>query len=306
MLKYQKIPSYILLIFNVLLLFFLLFEEKVQIPVWLSPVGRMHPILLHLPIGFVVLLVILLLFKNRFDKNTYQTLTKLLVTTTALTISIIAVMGFFLSKEGISEGNQLTIHKWMGAIVSFVTYATVIFYDKIQFDAKNYGSISLLLFITLAGHFGAEITHGENYLFQAFEDKKSKPILNENNSMYEAAIFPILEAKCVSCHNDNKTKGQLNMTTIAKILKGGKHGVIWKAGDALNSHIVQRAILPKDDKLHMPPTSKPQLTDIELAIITAWVNDGADTKKSFKAYLDSTRTKKLAVKLVSFGGKIAR
>jgi uncharacterized membrane protein len=51
-------------------------------------------------------------------------------------------------------------------------------------------------------------------------------------------------------------------------------------GDALNSHIIQRANLPLDDKKHMPPKGKAQLTPQEIGLLTAWVQSGADVKKA--------------------------
>ena len=69
-------------------------------------------------------------------------------------------------------------------------------------------------------------------------------------------------------------------------------------GDALNSHIIQRASLPLENKEHMPPKGKPQLTTDEIALLSAWINEGADVKKAFKNYLASSETKKIASKFV--------
>lgn len=299
MTRFYKISSYLLLSLNILLLFFLVFEAQVSLPLWMSPVGRMHPLLLHLPIGFSVILLVFLLLKNEFETKTYEILVKLLLTLTALTASIVALMGFFLSKEGGYDADLLQIHKWTGAGVSFVSYGALLFSDEIKFTTKSYGTWGLLILIAIAGHFGADITHGENYLFEAFQTKKEAPQFTENNTLYEAAIFPIFEAKCIACHNDQKVKGELNMSSIEKILKGGKHGGIWKIGDALNSHLIQRANLPLDEKEHMPPKGKPQLTTVEIALLTAWINEGADVKKVIKAYLASSEAKKMALKFIS-------
>lgn len=297
--RFYKISYYLLLCFNLLLFFFLLFEAQVSLPFWMSPLGRMHPLLLHLPIGFAVILAVFLLLKNELETKTYEIIVKLLLTLTALSASIVAIMGFFLSKEGGYDADSLQIHKWTGAGVSFLSYAALVFSEQIKFTSKNYTTWVLLVFIAIAGHFGAGITHGENYLFEAFQTKKELPVFSENNAMYEAAIFPILEAKCVACHNDQKVKGELNMFSIEKILKGGKHGAIWKVGDALNSHLIQRANLPLDEKEHMPPKGKPQLTTDEIALLSAWINEGADVKKTFKTYLASSETKKLASKFAN-------
>lgn len=299
MVRFYKISSYLLLSLNLLLLFFLLFEEKVSLPFWMSPLGRMHPLLLHLPIGFAVILVLFLFLKNEIEQKSYETIIKLLLTFTALSAVIVAIMGFFLSKEGGYDENLLQNHKWLGVGVSFLSYATLLFYKQIKFSSKVFGSLGLLVIIAITGHFGAGITHGENYLFEAFQGQKKLPKFSENDAMYQAVIFPILEAKCLACHNDQKVKGELNMSSIEKILKGGKHGAIWKAGDALNSLMIKRANLPLEEKAHMPPKGKSQLTTDEIALLTAWINEGADIKKIFKNYLASSETKKLATKLIA-------
>ncbi len=296
MTRFYKISSYLLLSLNILLLFFLLFEEQVNIPLWMSPIGRMHPLLLHLPIGFVVLLVLFSFLKHEIETKSYELIRTLLLTLTALSAALVALMGFFLSREGGYDERLLQIHKFTGIAVSLLAYAVVIFDEKLT--SKKYSNWALLVIMAIAGHFGAGITHGENYLFEAWQKADIVPQFSENDPMYKAAIFPILEAKCVACHNDDKTKGQLNMSSIEKILKGGKNGLIWKVGDALNSHIIQRANLPLEHKEHMPPKGKPQLTTDEISLLTAWINEGADLKKAFKSYLASSETKKIASKLV--------
>jgi hypothetical protein len=137
----------------------------------------------------------------------------------------------------------------------------------------------VVLFVT--GHFGASLTHGEGYLFPPKTEETLA--INDQTPVFEAAIQPILKAKCYQCHNEQKQKGQLLMTTWAGLLKGGKNGPIWVAGDALKSHILQRANLPLDDKKHMPPKGKPQLTPQEIGLLTAWINAGADPQKTVGA-----------------------
>jgi Chitobiase/beta-hexosaminidase C-terminal domain/Planctomycete cytochrome C len=304
MLKFLKITSYLLLIFNILLVFLLIFESKVSLPLVMSPLGRMHPLLLHIPIGFSVFLVLLFLFRKEFDSATFQKISKLLLTLTGLSLSIVALMGFFLSQEGGFDENILNFHKWSGAAVSVFCYGLILFYDKIKFYANSSGSWTLLSIMALTGHFGASITHGENYLFEPFQAKESKVVFTENSSLYAASVYPILEAKCIACHNDKKIKGELNMSSIDKIMKGGKNGAIWKAGDALQSHIIQRANLPIDDKKHMPPRGKTQLTTEEIVILTSWINEGADLKKAIKDYEANSKVKALAMNVIKANSEI--
>ena len=93
--------------------------------------------------------------------------------------------------------------------------------------------------------------------------------------MYEGLIYPLLDAKCIQCHNSEKKKGNLQLTSIDLILKGGKKGPAITAFNAQESLIIQRMLLdPASDK-HMPPKGKPQLNNKEINLIYWWVQHGA-------------------------------
>lgn len=292
----RSIINYLLIGIHVLLAFLLLFEESVQIPFWLNPVGRMHPLLLHLPIGLLLLAVLFWIFRKEFPEESFHKINRFVLMFTAIFAASAALMGFFLSTEAGYTGETLTRHKWSGVALSFVCYGIYAFYDQLFIHKNAYPAVlgigSILLIFT--GHLGANLTHGEEFLFEAFNTKEEVQF-TVDNTMYEAVIFPIFEAKCVQCHNDNKVKGELNMSSVAKILKGGANGQMWIGGDAENSHFIQRAYLPLDDKEHMPPRGKAQLTDTEISILTAWVNSGAATDVAVKNYADSLQIKQLAL-----------
>ena len=299
MAQFNKISSYLLIFFNVLLVFLLIFEGKVAIPLYMSPLGRMHPLLLHLPIGFAVFLLVFYYFRKDIDTDSFQKIFRTLLNLTAISASIVALFGFFLSKEGGFDENNLAVHKWVGVAVSIFSLGLSVFYEPIKFHLNSSGSWALVIFMAVAGHFGANITHGDNYLFETISGKEEKKIFTENNSLFEATVYPIFEAKCISCHNNQKIKGELNMVNIQKLMKGGKNGPIWVAGDALKSHLIERANLPIDDKKHMPPRGKTQLTETELVILTSWINEGADVKKAIKNYTANSKIKALAMSSLS-------
>ena len=78
-----------------------------MLPAWLQPVGRMHPMLLHLPIGLLVIVGLLWLFKREFAGESFTKLMKFVLGITALSAAVAALMGFFLSRE---EGYLSLIH----------------------------------------------------------------------------------------------------------------------------------------------------------------------------------------------------
>lgn len=251
----------------------LVFEQYVQIPVWLQPLGRMHPLVLHFPIGFVVLLVLVNLFKKQLDEVSYQKVNKFLLLLTAFTTTLSALMGFFLSREEGYTSDLMSLHKWIGAGVSYIMYAMILAYN----NQKAYRVLLYAGFfsIVLAGHFGAGLTHGTNFLMEPVMGSESAEF-DENSPVFASFIQPILTAKCESCHNSQKHKGQLDISTLEKIHEGGENGPVWVAGDLDESELIKRAILPLDNEDHMPPEGKPQLTEREFDLIKSWIQGGAD------------------------------
>ncbi len=283
--RFQTLTSYLLLAIHALLAFLLIFQDKVAIPVWLQPVGRMHPMLLHLPIGLLILVGVLWIFRKEFEGANFNKLFGFVLSFTALTAALSALMGFFLSREEGYTADLLNWHKYTGVSLSFLAYGLVLLYQQSIARKTIFNALMAVsaIVLVITGHFGASLTHGEGYLFPTKNGDDAPLTITDDTPIFEAAVKPILKAKCFQCHNEHKTKGELLMTSLTGLLKGGKNGPIWVAGDALNSHIIQRANLPLDDKKHMPPKGKVQLTPQEIGILTAWIQGGADVKKPLKA-----------------------
>ena len=84
-------------------------------------------------------------------------------------------------------------------------------------------------------------------------------------SHFENTVRPLLAAKCYDCHGAEKQKNGLRLDHISFIHKGGE------SGPALP--LIPKAIRRKDPDFSMPP--KQALTESEVAILTAWIEDGA-------------------------------
>jgi hypothetical protein len=65
--RFQHILSYLLFALHILLLFLLLFQEKVNIPIGFQTIGRMHPMVLHLPIGLLLITGLFWFCKQEFE-----------------------------------------------------------------------------------------------------------------------------------------------------------------------------------------------------------------------------------------------
>src|SRR4051812_23122666 len=68
---------------------------------------------------------------------------------------------------------------------------------------------------------------------------------------YFRDVKPLLNEACTGCHKPEKTKGDLDMTSVPNLLKGGKHGATVVAGDPGKSKLIEMIAgadpeMPKD------------------------------------------------------------
>ena len=84
-------------------------------------------------------------------------------------------------------------------------------------------------------------------------------------------IRPILVTNCNACHKPDKMKAELDMTTFAALLKGGKHGETVVAGQPDESRLIEEIA---GDDANMPKDGDP-LKPVEVSLITRWIEQGA-------------------------------
>src|SRR6201996_8997840 len=84
-------------------------------------------------------------------------------------------------------------------------------------------------------------------------------------------VRPILVSNCNACHKPDKMKAELDMTTYANLMKGGKHGHTVVGGAPDKSKIVEQISGPEPD---MPKDADPLKAD-QVALIERWVREGA-------------------------------
>ena len=263
--------------------------------------GRFHPLILHLPIGFLAL-AFLLEILSRFERfRAYRPAVGLTLLLGAASAAVAAILGYMLAQGGGYGEDLLSLHQWLGigtavlAIVSFILYQQRNKQVNPVMDKAYVSTLSVMILVLMgAGHFGGSLTHGSDYLTQympntlrklagmpAKESKEIKPITNlEEAVVYSDIIYPIFDTRCVSCHNPDKKKGELMMHTAEALLEGGENGPIFVAGDPEKSEMLLRIHLPEEDDDHMPPDGKSQLTDEQVALLTWWVAQGAPFDKT--------------------------
>ena len=96
---------------------------------------------------------------------------------------------------------------------------------------------------------------------------------------YDDHVFPIFEQACLNCHNPDKTKGGLDLSTFAATLKGSSGGKVVEPGDIGSTLIacVKHTAEPK-----MPPEGE-RLSAPQIEILIGWIQDGLLENKSSSA-----------------------
>lgn len=279
--QFQRVTAYLLFALNGLLVVLAFFQDRLHIPQWLGVLGRLHPLLLHLPIGFLIVTAVLFWIERKANGLPGE-LIPFLLHATAMVAAGTACAGVLLSTEGGYDPVVLTRHLVSGTLVSLICAALALLAGKRNSIPYVMLFSSSIVVLVAAGHWGGVLTHGNNYLWQPLEDRVgTRPAITDSTTFFDAAIQPIFDAKCVSCHNERKTKGKLVLTRLDKALRGGEHGPIWVAGSASESSLVERIFLPKDHEEHMPPDGKPQLTARESRLLRLWIENGANTSQAW-------------------------
>jgi len=277
--------------------------------------GRLHPLLVHLPIGILLLAALFefLSYFPRYRKLRGAVQTALLWGALSALASVLS--GLNLAQDGGYDDRLLYLHRNTGIVTA--VYAWILFFVRksvITFfkEKKRRKLVRIFLFlpmvglVSLTGHLGGSITHGEDFLFSfSTSDSTQNPVLKISSSanldsalMYKDILEPIFQARCYSCHSASKQKGQLRLDQPDLILKGGKHGSVLTGVIPDSTTLFSRLMLPLEDEHHMPPHAKPQPSSAEIELIHAWLTDGADFDRPIGRFKASAKIKSYILAMV--------
>ena len=250
-------------------------------------IGHLHPVVVHLPIGFLALAILfeLLSYFKKFEQLKIAIPITLLVG--FITAVLSCIFGYLLSIGGEYEFSKINNHKIAGitlAVASgllFISTTTVV--KKIFSIPRVIFSslcIVVLLIMIYTGHQGGSLTHGSDYLSIKLIDEpiRKKPISVAEALLFEEVVQPILIQRCGQCHREGKMKGQFSVQTLETLLKGGKTRAAIVAGSLNKSELFNRITLDPSNEKYMPADGKTPLTKAEIEIIQWWIEKGMATK----------------------------
>jgi hypothetical protein len=92
---------------------------------------------------------------------------------------------------------------------------------------------------------------------------------------YARQVKPLLAARCYTCHGALKQQASLRLDTAASIAKGGDSGAAVSAGKSGQSVLIQRVTTADIDQRMPPEGEGSALTAEEVALLKAWIDQGA-------------------------------
>ncbi len=253
--------------------------------------GRLHPLVVHFPISLLCVALILEIVGWRRKSVELRAGITALVWIGAVSSVLAVALGLLLANQDEYGGDTVTIHQWSG--IATMVFALCSLFALRTGRASLYKTMLFMTVggVTLAGHYGALLTHGEDYLTGVLpfnKDQKentegganftfantNQPLTQEQIVELNVEVRSILAHNCYSCHSATKTKGELRLDKKEFIFKGGEDGPIIVAGNPDKSEIIRRITLPTGHKEAMPTKGK-RLSEKEVALLEFWIKQGA-------------------------------
>lgn len=125
----------------------------------------------------------------------------------------------------------------------------------------------------------------------------SEPPASDKKVTYEDDVLPIFRDNCLKCHNPDKIKGDLDLTSFSSAIKGGGSGATLNAGDPDGSMLYKT--ITHAEEPTMPPNGK--LAEREIATIKRWIEGGLLQGANSKALAANKPAVDLSLKVASTG-----
>ncbi len=281
-----------------------------------AQLGRLHPLVLHLPIGFLLaaLWLEVLATRGKLERPALA----LFLWLAALSAALAAATGWVLGHEADYGGATFERHRQLGIALAILAVLAALLHPSSgagrRLGLYRAALLAACALLVPAGHLGSTLTHGSDWLagprvrttteVELGTEVRAPSNGSEGTTLpvptpegasvlsgadtYATVFAAFFEARCTSCHGHAKHKGGLRLDSYAAMLAGGDDGPALVPGDPAASLLLQRVKLPLEHEDHMPPEGKPQPTPAELAALEAWI--AASAPSGAAAALPSSAT----------------
>jgi uncharacterized membrane protein len=269
-------------------------------------VGRLHPLLVHVPVALLVLVPAMELAGLRRDWAYLRSAAGWVLAVAAAATFAAAFDGWLLGWSGGYRGRDVTRHLWGGVMLAAVCAAAA----RARFGGSTRGprlAYPFLLAATLGlmvwtADGGGAITRGDGYLTDKMPPRlrsllglPAEPARTEgslpavpravragpgsadpsNPAFYQVHVAPLFARSCVSCHRAEKHKGGLRLDSFEQLMRGGEDGKVVAPDKPGSSDLVRRLRLPPSDDDSMPSDGEKPFTQEEIQMIEHWIAAGA-------------------------------
>ena len=199
------------------------------------------------------------------------------------------IFGLLLSNTEDYGGDLLPVHQWSGIATMILSLFTAVAAIKNLYKVQFTLLVVTVMVVGVAGHYGAMLTHGDDYLSAAFTTDEQKDtngnkpdvlavkdgqLSEENIQELNVEVRTIFAHHCYKCHGKAKVKGELRLDSREAIMKGGEDGVVIVPDHPEKSEMIRRITLPSNHKDVMPEKGK-KLSEREIAVLEFWIKNGA-------------------------------
>ncbi len=229
---------------------------------WLHFLGRFHPLVLHLPIGALLLLGLLEALHMVRKGWNLDVACRVVLWASVLSAVPAVLAGFLLASGGGYGEALLARHQWLGwatallAVWLLYVRRVSVLRPRIIWLYRPLLVINVAL-LSLAGHFGGSLTHGSDYLTARMPAELKRhlgigpvPLAGAGSTLekvsavdspidhegFVAHVQPTMKQFCYSCHNADKQQGNIRLDTLDWDLVNGPHAESWRTVlDVLNA-----------------------------------------------------------------------
>jgi uncharacterized membrane protein/mono/diheme cytochrome c family protein len=273
----------------------------------MSPlVGRIHPLLVHFPIGLLVLAGTLDLLAALMGRQTRSATVKTCLLLGLVGAAVALGSGWVyadLEPPGRSLEETLWYHRWVGVAAGSTAALSWLFYlmsrDGERPRPRRLSRVTMfacLVLVSTTGHLGGVMVHGEAFLAEPWQNllayftdepgasahRVAGPSDEDPQPEAVQAVEPasllfdqvqlIFQERCIECHGPEKRKGRLRLDVPDDGLEAEDGPVV--PGSPDESLLVELISLPAEDLDIMPAKGDP-LSDEQIELIRDWIADGA-------------------------------